>query len=71
MTQAGRNAYPEDRGSEVDFGPFSEDRARIDRITSRLDETSDPSERADLGSELVRSISRYEDTFERAVLPRL
>jgi hypothetical protein len=53
------------------FGPFSEERARIDRITSRLDVTEDPSERADLGSELVRSISRYEDTFERAFLPHL
>jgi hypothetical protein len=53
------------------FGPFSEERARIDRITSRLDVTDDPSERADLGSELVRSISRYEDTFERAILPHL
>jgi hypothetical protein len=52
-------------------GAFSEERARIDRITDRLDVTQDPSERADLGSELVRSISRYEDTFERAVLPHL
>jgi hypothetical protein len=55
----------------LDFGPFSEERARIDRITARLDETEDLVERADLGSELVRSASRYEDTFERAVLPHL
>jgi hypothetical protein len=68
MPQAARN---EDRAGEIDFGPFSEERARIERITSRLDVTSDPAERADLGSELVRSISRYEDTFERAILPKL
>jgi hypothetical protein len=55
----------------VEFGPFSEERVRIDRIMARLDEAGDLSERADLGSELVRSISRYEDTFERAILPRL
>jgi hypothetical protein len=53
------------------FGPFSEERLRIDRITARLDETDVLEERADLGSELVRSISRYEDTFERAFLPHL
>ena len=52
-------------------GPFSEERQRIDRIVTRLDVADDLSERADLGSELVRSVSRYEDTFERAVLPRL
>jgi hypothetical protein len=50
---------------------FSEERGRIDRINARLDVADDPSERADLGSELVRSISRYEDTFERTILPRL
>ncbi len=55
----------------IDFGPFTEERARIDRVTARLDVTDDLVERADLGSELVRSASRYEDTFERAVLPRL
>jgi hypothetical protein len=38
---------------------------------ARLDVTEDLVERADLGSELVRSASRYEDTFERALLPRL
>jgi hypothetical protein len=51
--------------------PLSEERARIDRITSRLDVTTDSIERADLGSELVRSASRYEDTFERVFMPRL
>jgi hypothetical protein len=74
MTQGASSDYPEEPITvfrEADFGPFTEERARIDRITSRLDETSNPSERADLGSELVRSISRYEDTFERAVLPRM
>ena len=68
---------PEDKDSQtgdeqaVDFGPFSEERARIDRILARLDVTEDLIERADLGSELVRSASRYEDTFERVLLPRL
>ena len=75
MTQASSGDYPENPPvtafKGIDFGPFSEERARIDRITGRLDEASDLSERADLGSELVRSISRYEDTFERAILPRL
>ena len=33
--------------------------------------TDDLIERADLGSELVRAVSRYEDTFERALLPLL
>ena len=49
---------------------LSEERARIDRITSRLDVTADLIERADLGSELVRSASRYEDTLERVFAPR-
>jgi hypothetical protein len=57
--------------ASLPLGSFSEERARIERITDRLDVADDPSERADLGSELVRSISRYEDTFERAILPRL
>jgi hypothetical protein len=61
----------QEEGGEIDFGPFSEERARIERITARLDVTEDLIERADLGSELVRSASRYEDTFERALLPRL
>jgi hypothetical protein len=53
------------------LGPLVEERRRIDRITARLDDTEDLEERADLGSELVRAISRYEDTFERALLPHL
>ena len=40
------------------FGGFSEDRLRIDRIIDRLDVTGDLVERADLGSELVRAVSR-------------
>jgi hypothetical protein len=55
----------------ADFGAFSDERERIDRITDRLDQTEDLTERADLGGELVRSISRYEDTFERALLPHM
>jgi hypothetical protein len=58
-------------GAVVDLGPFTEERDRIDRITSRLGETQDMAERADLGTELVRSVSRYEDTFERVLVPRL
>jgi hypothetical protein len=62
---------PESKEAALVFGPFSEERLRIHRITARLDETQDPEERADLGSELVRALSRYEDTFERALLPHL
>lgn len=51
--------------------PLSPDRARIERIVRRLHETDVPAERADLGSELVRAMSRYEDTLERSLLPRL
>lgn len=59
-----------ERGS-VPPGPLYEERSRIDRIVSRLDVTNDPTERADLAGELVRSVSRYEDTLERAVFPRM
>jgi hypothetical protein len=52
------------------LGPLHEERLRIDRIVTRLDVTDDLVERADLGSELVRSVSRYEDTLERAVFSR-
>jgi hypothetical protein len=65
---------PAKRGSQeelVTFGGFSEDRLRIDRIIERLDVTDDVTERADLGSELVRAVSRYEDTFERTLRPRV
>ena len=54
---------PDAREASLTFGGFSEDRLRIDRIVSRLDVTDDPIERADLGSELVRAVSRYEDTL--------
>jgi hypothetical protein len=53
------------------FGGFSEDRLRIDRIIERLDVTDDLIERADLGRELVRAVSRDEDTIERTLRPRL
>jgi hypothetical protein len=53
------------------FGPLYDERLRIDRIVSRLDVTDDLAERADLSSELVRSVSRYEDTVERSLLVRL
>jgi hypothetical protein len=62
---------PDAHETSLIFGGFSEDRLRIDRIVSRLDVTADPIERADLGSELVRAVSRYEDTFERVLRPRL
>lgn len=49
------------------FGPLYNERLRIDRIANRLDVTDDLAERADLASELVRSLSRYEDTIERSL----
>jgi hypothetical protein len=62
------------RLSEADaarvLGPLRDERQRIDRIVSRLDVTDDLVERADLASELVRSVSRYEDTLERALFTR-
>jgi hypothetical protein len=71
---------PKDEGSQaaclseeeasVHFGPLYDERLRIDRIVSRLDVTDDLVERADLASELVRSVSRYEDTIERSLLVR-
>jgi hypothetical protein len=48
-----------------------DERLRIDRIVNRLDVTDDLTERADLASELVRSVSRYEDTVERSLFVRL
>jgi hypothetical protein len=53
------------------LGPLADERQRIDRIVGRLDVTDDLAERADLASELVRSVSRYEDTLERALFTRL
>ncbi len=49
------------------LAPLEGERARIERILARLDVADTPVERADLGSELVRNTSRYEDTLERAV----
>jgi hypothetical protein len=73
--------HSEDDGSQVGwlsqkdasqvFGPLHDERLRIDRIASRLDVTDDLVERADLASELVRSVSRYEDTIERSLFVRL
>jgi hypothetical protein len=51
------------------FSPLLDERERIDRILNRLEMAEDLAERADLGSELVRSASRYEDTLERVVWP--
>jgi hypothetical protein len=59
----------EDDASLV-FGPLHDERLRIDRIVNRLDVTDDLVERADLASELVRSVSRYEDTIERSLFVR-
>ena len=69
---------PKDEGSQIwrlsdtdaslVFGPLHDERLRIDRIVSRLDITDDLVERADLASELVRSVSRYEDMIERSLL---
>jgi hypothetical protein len=41
----------------------------MERILERLKTADYLTERAELGSELVRSASRYEDTLERAVWP--
>lgn len=60
-----------ERDTEVALGPLFDERLRIDRIVDRLDVTDDLTERADLASELVRSVSRYEDTLERALFPRM
>jgi hypothetical protein len=53
------------------LSPLADDRARIDRILVRLGEATDHAERADLASELARAASRYEDTLERAVWPKV
>jgi len=49
------------------FSPLEEERERMERILERLKIADYLTERAELGSELVRSASRYEDTLERAV----
>jgi hypothetical protein len=71
MVEPAKKESREDLLTFGEFGEFSEDRLRIDRIIERLDVTDDLSERADLGSELVRALSRFEDTFERVLRPRL
>lgn len=64
----------ESGGAAVPAAPWhltsvlAEERARIERILARLQETDDLVERADLGSELVRAASRYEDTLEQSYL---
>lgn len=55
----------------LQLAPLAEERARIDRIARRLHETADTTERADLASELVRALARYEDIVERALVPRM
>ena len=67
----GSAAWLSEKDASRDFGTLHVERLRIDRIVSRLDVTDDLVERADLASELVRSVSRYEDTVERALLTRL
>jgi hypothetical protein len=68
---AGSQSWADMNDAAHVFGPLYEERLRIDRIVDRLDFTDDLTERADLASELVRSVSRYEDTVERSLLVRL
>jgi hypothetical protein len=68
---AGSHGWADMNDAAHVFGPLYEERLRIDRIINRLDVTDDLAERADLASELVRSVSRYEDTVERSLLIRL
>jgi hypothetical protein len=67
----GSAAWLSGKDASLDFGPMRDERLRIDRIVDRLDITDDLVERADLASELVRSVSRYEDTLERTLFVRL
>ena len=60
-----------EKDASLTFGHLHDERLRIDRIVSRLDVTDDLIERADLANGLVRSVSRYEDTIERALFVRL
>lgn len=59
-----------ERNPAFTLGPLHDERLRIDRIVDRLDLTDDLTERADLASELVKSVSRYEDTLERTLFAR-
>jgi hypothetical protein len=63
----GSAAWLSESDASLNFGSMHDERLRIDRIVDRLDVTGDLVERADLASELVRSVSRYEDTLERAL----
>lgn len=47
--------------------PLRADRSRIERIVARLEAADEPTERADLASELSRSASRYEHTVEQVL----
>jgi DNA-binding MarR family transcriptional regulator len=66
-----QDSWLSETDASIIFGPLHDERLRIDRIVSRLDVTDDLVERADLASELVRSVSRYEDTIERSLFVRL
>jgi hypothetical protein len=66
-----QSSRPSGADAAAVLGPLQDERQRIDRIVSRLEVTDDLVERADLASELVRSVSRYEDTLERAVFTRV
>jgi hypothetical protein len=67
----GSAAWLSEKDASLDFGPLHNERLRIDQIVGRLDDTDDLVERAELASELVRSVSRYEDTIEQALFTRL
>jgi hypothetical protein len=60
-----------EKDASLTLGHVHDERMRIERIVNRLDVTDDLIERADLASGLVRSVSRYEDTIERALFVRL
>jgi hypothetical protein len=66
-----RVSWLNEKDASLVFGPLYDERMRIDRIVNRLDVAGDLTERADLAGELVRSVSRYEDTIERALFVRV
>lgn len=63
------NIAPSPKKLPDTFSPLEEERERMERILDRLKIADYLTERAELGSELVRSASRYEDTLERAAWP--
>jgi hypothetical protein len=71
QSDVGPQGWMSENDAERVFGPLYDERLRIDRIVNRLDVTDNLAERADLASELVRSVSRYEDTVERSLLVHL